>query len=144
MYFWAHWCQPCKQLDEVFAELAKDSQQATFIRVGSTRVQHDLHCLFFKLCTLCCCMHLADCLCYQVEAEEVPDVTDRYGVTVVPYFLIVKVLSEAALLIPSQAKISPTVNMQNADRALVARCGSRQERDFVPTLCVPLTGWQCH
>ncbi|CAL5228869.1 g12080 [Coccomyxa viridis] len=57
VYFWAHWCQPCKQLDEVFAELAKDSQQAAFLRV---------------------------------EAEEVPDVTDRYGVTVVPYFLIVK------------------------------------------------------
>ncbi len=35
----------------------------------------------------------------QVEAEEVPDVTDRYGVTVVPYFLIVKVLVPSALLI---------------------------------------------
>ena len=33
VYFWAHWCHPCKQLDEVFAELAKDSSQAAFIRV---------------------------------------------------------------------------------------------------------------
>ena len=27
----------------------------------------------------------------QVEAEEVPDITDRYGVTIVPYFLVTKV-----------------------------------------------------
>ncbi|CAK0782671.1 hypothetical protein CVIRNUC_005866 [Coccomyxa viridis] len=57
VYFWAHWCHPCKQLDEVFAELARDSLQAAFIRV---------------------------------EAEEVPDITDRYGVTIVPYFLVTK------------------------------------------------------
>jgi len=37
VYFWAHWCHPCKQLDEVFAELAKDSQQAAFIRVSRLR-----------------------------------------------------------------------------------------------------------
>lgn len=46
VYFWAHWCQPCKQLDEVFAELAKDSQQAIFIRVRSThRALYDIRCL---------------------------------------------------------------------------------------------------
>ena len=27
----------------------------------------------------------------QVEAEQVPDITDRYGVTIVPYFLVTKV-----------------------------------------------------
>ena len=27
----------------------------------------------------------------QVEAEEAPDITDRYGVTIVPYFLVTKV-----------------------------------------------------
>ncbi len=37
VYFWAHWCQPCKQLDEVFAELAKDSQQAAFLRVRTSQ-----------------------------------------------------------------------------------------------------------
>ena len=55
-------------------------------------------------------MHSADCLCYQVEAEEVPDVTDRYGVTVVPYFLIVKVLSQAALSTCPHAKLSQPVH----------------------------------
>ena len=39
MYFWAHWCHPCKQLDEVFAELAKDSSQAAFIRVRMSAIQ---------------------------------------------------------------------------------------------------------
>lgn len=37
--------------------------------------------------------HTCSYWCAQVEAEEVPEVTERLGVTVVPYFAILKVRS---------------------------------------------------
>ena len=36
----------------------------------------------------------------QVEAEEVPDVTEKLGVTVVPYFAILKVRALRGCLVP--------------------------------------------
>lgn len=33
MHFWAPWCLPCKQMDVVFAELAKKYPGAAFVRV---------------------------------------------------------------------------------------------------------------
>mmetsp|Transcript_23111 Transcript_23111/g.72119 ORF Transcript_23111/g.72119 Transcript_23111/m.72119 type:complete len:333 (-) Transcript_23111:54-1052(-) len=33
VHFWADWCEPCKHMDEVFAKLAADAKQATFVRV---------------------------------------------------------------------------------------------------------------
>ena len=86
VYFWAPWCQPCKQLDEVFAELAKDSQQAAFIRVRCERNGISRAVLPAQTA-----QDIVSVCCIQVEAEEVPDITDRYGVTVVPYFLVIKV-----------------------------------------------------
>lgn len=86
VYFWAPWCQPCKQLDEVFAELAKDSQQAAFIRV---RCDWNGISKTFPPCTSG--TRYCPVCCIQVEAEEVPDITDRYSVTVVPFFLVIKV-----------------------------------------------------
>ncbi|EIE20299.1 putative thioredoxin-like 2 variant 3, partial [Coccomyxa subellipsoidea C-169] len=57
VYFWAPWSHPCQQLDLVFAELAKEYQDAKFLRV---------------------------------QAEEVSEVTDRFEVSVVPYFVLLK------------------------------------------------------
>ncbi|BDA45546.1 probable Glutaredoxin-3 [Coccomyxa sp. Obi] len=57
VFFWAPWSHPCKQLDLVFAELAKEYPNAKFLRV---------------------------------QAEEVSDITDRFDVTVVPYFVLLK------------------------------------------------------
>ncbi|KAK9904194.1 hypothetical protein WJX75_006435 [Coccomyxa subellipsoidea] len=57
VYFWAPWSHPCKQLDLVFAELAKEYSNAKFLRV---------------------------------QAEEVSEVTDRFEVSVVPYFILLK------------------------------------------------------
>ena len=62
----------------------------------------------------------------QVEAEEVPDVTDRYGVTVVPYFLIVKVLPNLHCS-SSLAYGCTLLTMQAVEKASVACCGTRQE-----------------
>jgi hypothetical protein len=38
-------------------------------------------------CHCCCCTHVR----LQVEAEEVDDVTEQYGVTTVPYFVMLQV-----------------------------------------------------
>ncbi|DBB01219.1 hypothetical protein WJX77_007450 [Trebouxia sp. C0004] len=57
IHFWAPWCEPCKHMDIVFEELAKEHPVTQFLRV---------------------------------EAEELSDISEEYGVTAVPFFAIVK------------------------------------------------------
>ncbi|KAL4437245.1 hypothetical protein ABPG75_004384 [Micractinium tetrahymenae] len=57
VHFWAAWCEPCKLLDQVLAQLAADSPAVAALRV---------------------------------EAEEAADISERYSVSVVPYFLFFK------------------------------------------------------
>ena len=38
VYFWAPWSHPCKQLDLVFAELAKEYSNAKFLRVDFSSI----------------------------------------------------------------------------------------------------------
>lgn len=57
IHFWAPWCEPCRHMDTVFAELAKEYPVTTFLRV---------------------------------EAEELSNVSEEYGVTAVPFFAILK------------------------------------------------------
>jgi thiol-disulfide isomerase/thioredoxin len=33
LHFWASWCEPCKAMDVVFAQLAADTPHAQFFRV---------------------------------------------------------------------------------------------------------------
>lgn len=54
VHFWAAWCEPCKLLDQVLAQLAADAPAVAALRV---------------------------------EAEEAADISERYSVAVVPYFL---------------------------------------------------------
>ncbi len=54
VHFWAAWCEPCKLLDQVLAQLATDAPAVAALRV---------------------------------EAEEAADISERYSVSVVPYFL---------------------------------------------------------
>lgn len=60
--FWAEWAEPCKHMNEVFAELAKKyktlSNQVLFI---------------------------------SIEAESLPDVSVEYEIDSVPTFIIIKV-----------------------------------------------------
>lgn len=90
VHFWAPWCEPCKQMDEVLAALASEAPAATqFLRVS------------------CCTQtaapqprrpsHLSErtqaqafVLGLQVEAEEVDELAERYDVSAVPHFLILK------------------------------------------------------
>jgi thioredoxin-like negative regulator of GroEL len=58
VHFWASWCEPCKHLDNILAQLAAENQSAKFVRV---------------------------------EAEEVADVSEKYDVSAVPFFLFFKV-----------------------------------------------------
>jgi thioredoxin-like negative regulator of GroEL len=58
VHFWASWCEPCKHLDNILAQLASENQSAKFVRV---------------------------------EAEEVADVSEKYDVSAVPFFLFFKV-----------------------------------------------------
>ncbi|GJP81367.1 hypothetical protein CLOP_g11529 [Closterium sp. NIES-67] len=57
VHFWAAWCEPCKHMDVVFAQLAAENPHAKFLRV---------------------------------EAEEVPDLSETYSVSAVPFFLFFK------------------------------------------------------
>ncbi|KAL3162517.1 hypothetical protein ABBQ32_010174 [Trebouxia sp. C0010 RCD-2024] len=57
IHFWAPWCEPCKHMDVVFEELAKEYPVPQFLRV---------------------------------EAEELPDISEEYGVSAVPFFVILK------------------------------------------------------
>lgn len=57
IHFWAPWAEPCKHMDVVFAELAKEYPVTQFLRV---------------------------------EAEELSDISEQYGVSAVPFFAIIK------------------------------------------------------
>ena len=85
VHFWAPWSAPCKQMDLVFAELAAQCSAAAFLRVSGVP-------------ELCRAVSIPtrrganlDAIMPQVEAEEVPDVTERYSVSMVPHFLLIKV-----------------------------------------------------
>jgi thiol-disulfide isomerase/thioredoxin len=36
--FWAAWCSPCKQMNDVFEQLSKSYQQIGFLQVSSSRL----------------------------------------------------------------------------------------------------------
>mmetsp|Transcript_41243 Transcript_41243/g.78803 ORF Transcript_41243/g.78803 Transcript_41243/m.78803 type:complete len:356 (+) Transcript_41243:90-1157(+) len=57
VHFWATWCEPCKQMDAVLAQLASENSQAGFFRV---------------------------------EAEALPDLAEKFEVSVVPFFVFFK------------------------------------------------------
>ena len=61
VHFWAEWCEPCKQMDEVLKVLGeeKDKKQLTLLRV-------------------------------EAEKDELEDVTEKYGVSMVPHFIFVR------------------------------------------------------
>ena len=98
MYFWAPWSHPCKQLDLVFAELAKEYSNAKFLRVAFYNHFGIASIIFIILKPSSSTAKLDDLVLVQVQAEEVSEVTDRFEVSVVPYFILLKVLG--APLIP--------------------------------------------
>eukprot|EP01098_Paradermamoeba_levis_P006293 TRINITY_DN2617_c0_g1_i3.p1 TRINITY_DN2617_c0_g1~~TRINITY_DN2617_c0_g1_i3.p1 ORF type:complete len:198 (-),score=74.11 TRINITY_DN2617_c0_g1_i3:658-1221(-) len=55
--FWATWCEPCGQMNNVFKQLSEQHTNATFL---------------------------------QVEAEQAPEVAEKYEVKAVPYFIFVR------------------------------------------------------
>jgi len=59
VHFWAEWCEPCKQMDEVLKVLGEDKKQLTLLRV-------------------------------EAEKDELEDVTEKYGVSMVPHFIFVR------------------------------------------------------
>lgn len=57
IHFWASWCEPSKQMDQVLSHLSIDFPHAQFLRV---------------------------------EAEELPEISEAYSVSAVPYFVFFK------------------------------------------------------
>eukprot|EP01097_Dermamoeba_algensis_P008209 TRINITY_DN5376_c0_g1_i1.p1 TRINITY_DN5376_c0_g1~~TRINITY_DN5376_c0_g1_i1.p1 ORF type:complete len:350 (+),score=97.24 TRINITY_DN5376_c0_g1_i1:34-1050(+) len=55
--FWATWCEPCTQLNQVFSQLAEQNSQATFLKI---------------------------------EAESVPELSEKFEVKAVPFFLFLQ------------------------------------------------------
>ena len=89
VHFWAPWSAPCKQMDLVFTELAAQCPSAAFLRVCQTS----------QLPLVCKCDSGGiTCSASQVEAEEIPDITERYTISMVPHFLLFKVLRLPLLL----------------------------------------------
>jgi hypothetical protein len=76
-------------MDAVLQELAKQYPAEAFLRV-----RHNRACIRFRTCML----FLVHILCHlQVEAEEVDAVTEKCGVTTVPYFVFYKVNAQEHL-----------------------------------------------
>lgn len=68
--FCAPWAAPCKQMNQVFAELSLKYPSVAFAQV----------CGWFS----------DGKLTFQIEAEELPDVAETFEVTAVPFFVLVK------------------------------------------------------
>ena len=61
-HFWAEWCEPCKQMDEVLRVIAEDPKSSGKLKV----------------------------LRVEAEKEELEDVTEKYDVSMVPHFVFLR------------------------------------------------------
>jgi thioredoxin-like negative regulator of GroEL len=68
--FYAPWAEPCKQMNQVFAELSNRHPSIAFAQVLKSRVTNSY--------------------VEKVEAEELPDVSESFEVSSVPFFVLVK------------------------------------------------------
>ena len=104
VFFWASWSQPCKHLDLVFEQLAKDYISVRFLRVGA--VTDTFLLLLARVLHRHRPGQIERYRFAQVEAEEVSDVTDRYQVEAVPHFILLKVPHSRAHPEPSLSQPS--------------------------------------
>jgi Grx4 family monothiol glutaredoxin len=61
-HFWAEWCEPCKQMDEVLRVIAEDPKLDGRLKI----------------------------LRVEAEKEELEDVTEKYDVSMVPHFVFLR------------------------------------------------------
>ena len=77
VHFWAPWAPQCAQMNDVFDELAKVHPYVKFLKV----CRHNPRSNGLTLPPL------------QVQAEEVPELSEKYEISAVPTFVLFKVCS---------------------------------------------------
>ncbi|GER25425.1 glutaredoxin [Striga asiatica] len=105
LHFWASWCDASKHMDQVFSHLSTDFPLARFLRVHFllTSVPYSMYIAISSTCTA---LYPSDSeietipsifvrgyrkMCYpEVEAEEQPEISEKYSVSAVPFFVFFK------------------------------------------------------
>ena len=77
-------------MDIVFEELAKEYPVVTFLRVRQAEQHLHHHSRTLHLKTTVGTSVSGQCA-FQVEAEELPDISEKYDVSAVPFFALLKV-----------------------------------------------------
>uniref|UniRef100_A0A8D0UXG5 PKC-interacting cousin of thioredoxin n=2 Tax=Sus scrofa TaxID=9823 RepID=A0A8D0UXG5_PIG len=77
VHFWAPWAPQCAQMNDVMAELAKEHPQVSFVKTKTPKSY------FLK-------PEFVSSEDVLLEAEAVPEVSEKYGISSVPTFLFFK------------------------------------------------------